>query len=314
MRSRYFFFLFLLTAICCLNCFETNGQSIGDRNRASATGGGSGSHTISGKVFLPDGNPAVGVKVTMNGAGFGSGISVTDNNGAFAFGSIPKGSYNFEVKAYGNQTARDSLTIERFATPSQGYTVILYLRAPGQAKSGSLAVNPLLAGVPKDAVSKFEKGTEKLSNNDAKGAVADFDAAIAAYPNFAAAHYQKGAAYLKLNDPDRAIESFVKAITIKQDYVEAKYGFGLAHFQKKDYVVAAAAFNDVVQARKDMAEAHLNLGMSLFHLKNIDAAEAELKSALSTKGGENLALAHLYLGTRKRMRWSKKSSPIFKRM
>ena len=45
-----------------------------------------------------------------------------------------------------------------------------------------------------------------------------------------------------------------------------------------------------------MAEAHLNLGISLFYLKNADAAEAELKSAVGMKGGEKLALGHLYLG------------------
>jgi len=45
-----------------------------------------------------------------------------------------------------------------------------------------------------------------------------------------------------------------------------------------------------------MAEAHLNLGISLFYLKNVDASESELKTAIATKGGEKLAIAHLYLG------------------
>jgi tetratricopeptide (TPR) repeat protein len=137
---------------------------------------------------------------------------------------------------------------------------------------------------------------EKMSKDDAKGAVADFDAAIAAYPNFAAAYYEKGGALLKANDLDNATAAFVKAIEIKPDYTEAKYGYGLTQFQKKNYEVAAAAFNDVLQAQKDMAEAHLNLGISLFYLKNVDAAESELKTAVSAKGGEKLAMAHLYLG------------------
>jgi tetratricopeptide (TPR) repeat protein len=38
------------------------------------------------------------------------------------------------------------------------------------------------------------------------------------------------------------------------------------------------------------------LGISLFNLKNIDAAETILKKTVASKGGEGLALAHLYLG------------------
>jgi tetratricopeptide (TPR) repeat protein len=135
---------------------------------------------------------------------------------------------------------------------------------------------------------------QKLAKNDAKGAIGDFDAAITAHPQFALAHYERGAAYLKLADFDKATESFVKAITIKPDYVEAKYGYGLAQFNKKAYEVSSAVFDDVLKQKK-MPEAHMYLGMSLYHLKNVDAAEAHLKAAV-VKDGENVALAHRYLG------------------
>ena len=289
MRSRSFVVL-ALAAVVAFVC-NTDGQGIGDRNRPSE----GGSHNITGRVYLPNGRPAGGVKVLINGD-FTNTSTNTNMDGVFTFGSIPGGNYNVTVRAEGYQNETESLTIERFASAGQGYQMTIHLRNPGQAKGSTAVLSPLLVGVPKDAVSKFEKGREKLSKDDAKGALSDFDAAIAAYPNFAAAYYERGSAYLKLKDPDKATESFVKAITIKQDYVEAKYGYGLAQFQKNDYVVAAAAFNDVLQAKKDMAEAHLNLGISLFYLKNVEAAETELKSAVSAKGGESFALAHLYLG------------------
>ena len=74
-----------------------------------------------------------------------------------------------------------------------------------------------------------------------------------------------------------------------------RVGLGIANAREKlDGAKQAAPENQ--QQRKDMAEAHLNLGISLFYLKNVDAAENELKTALATKGGEKLALAHLYLG------------------
>jgi tetratricopeptide (TPR) repeat protein len=264
------------------------GQGIGDRNRPSS----GGSHVISGRVRLPDGRPAVGVRVTVNNTDIGSSSQSTDQDGAFSFSGMPEGNYTMIVRADGYQTENESFTIERFSAPGQGTQFQFVLRQPGQSKGS----DPLLKDVPKDAVSRYEKGLEKVSKDDAKGALVDFDAAIAAYPNFAAAYYEKGAAQMKLNDWDGALESFVKAIQIKPDYVEAKYGYGYAEFQKKNYEVASAAFNDVLQTKKDMAEAHLYLGISLFYLKNVDKAETELKSAVSSPGGDKQALAHLYLG------------------
>ncbi|HEV8593260.1 MAG TPA: tetratricopeptide repeat protein, partial [Pyrinomonadaceae bacterium] len=155
--------------------------------------------------------------------------------------------------------------------------------------------NPLLKGVPKDAVSKYDKAIEKIEKKDYKAAQMLLDEAIVAHPNFAAAYYEKGSAYLKDNDPDKALESFVKAIQIKPDYVEAKYSVGYTQYLKKNYEVAAAVFDDVLK-QKAMPEAHMYNGISLLMLKNADAAEAQLKKAIAAKDGEGVALAHRYLG------------------
>ncbi len=128
-----------------------------------------------------------------------------------------------------------------------------------------------------------------------KSAIPLLDEAISGYPNFAAAYYEKGAALLKLNDLDKAVEAFVKAISIKPDYLEAKYGYGKAMFEKKNYEVAEAVFRDVIKQKDDLPEVHMNLGITLYYLENPDA-EQELKKAVSGKGGESLALGHLYLG------------------
>jgi hypothetical protein len=220
-KGSVFVLSFLTLSIICIS------QGIGDRNRPSS----GGSHIISGKVRLPDGRPAVNVRVTVNNTDIGSSSQSTDQDGAFSFSGMPEGNYTLTVKADGYQTENESFTIERFAAAGQGTQFQFVLRQPGQAKGA----NPLLKDVPKDAVSKYEKGMEKASKEDAKGALTDFDAAIAAYPNFAAAYYEKGAAQMKLSDWDGAIESFVKAIQLKPDYLEAKYGYGYAEFQKKNY-------------------------------------------------------------------------------
>lgn len=220
---------------------------------------------------------------------------MTDQDGSFQTGSISAGNYTVAVKIEGYQQESEFLTIDRDTPAGRTFTVVLHMRLPGQKKGDIYSGNPLFKDVPKTALEKFKKGMDKIQGGDAKAAIPHFDAAIAEYPNFAAAYYERGSAYLNQKNLDAAVESFVKAITIKADYFEAKYGYGLAMFEKKNYEVSEAVFRDVLKTR-DMAEAHLNLGISLFYLKDQAAAEVELKNAVAAKGGDKLAMAHLYLG------------------
>jgi tetratricopeptide (TPR) repeat protein len=288
MRSK----LQLMFIFMCLAALGAYGQGIGDRNRPA----GRGNYRITGKVYLPDGSPAKDVGVSVSGAETTGSSTRTDVDGLFTLSGLSSGNYSVSIREKGYQTENEFLTIPEGAASGQSFQLVFYMRTPGQPKRPAAAANPLLKDVPKDALAKYEKGMDKVSKKDFKGATADFDAAIAIYPNFAAAYYEKGSALIRNNDADKATEAFVKAISIKSDYTEAKYGYALAQFEKKNYEVAAAAFNDVLQEKKDMAEAHLNLGISLFYLKNVNAAESELKSAISSKGGDKMALAHLYLG------------------
>jgi tetratricopeptide (TPR) repeat protein len=276
----------------CAAALLAPAQGIGDRNRPSE----GGSHIISGKVYLPNGKAAAGARVSISSSDIAGSTVSTDNDGGFSFSGLPGGNYWISVAATGFPTESEAVTIERFASPGQGFQLAFHLRLLDQPKPETASAEPLLAGVPKEAASRYLKGLEKAAKNDPRGAVFEFDSAIAAYSAFAAAHYQKGSVLLKANELDTALAAFVRAIEIKPDFIEAKYGYGLAQFEKKNYEVAAAAFADIVQQRKDIAEAHLYLGISLFNLKNNNAAESELRTAVTAQGGEKLALAHLYLG------------------
>jgi Tfp pilus assembly protein PilF len=284
MRSKLFFRMAFVGLLATATAAVSPAQGIGDRNRPQ----GLGNYRISGKVVMPDGTPARDVTVNVVGSEVASTTYRTNAEGEFDVPGLMNGNYTVSIRVPGFRPESESININGGGS-GQSFPVVFYLKP-------STSPNPLMKDVPKDAVAKYEKGMDKASKDDMKGAIADFDAAIAAYPNFAAAYYEKGAAQLKVVDLDDAIASFVKAIQLRPDYTEAKYGYGLAMFQKKDYTVSAAAFNDVIQQNKDMAEAHLNLGISLFYIKNVGAAETELKTALTAKGGEKLALAHLYLG------------------
>jgi Flp pilus assembly protein TadD len=284
MRSKLFFRVtFVLLSVCAASAV-VSAQGIGDRNRPQ----GLGNYRIDGKVLMPDGSPAKNVTVNFNGSEVANTSYRTNDEGEFEISGLSNGNYNVSVRVPGFRPESESININGGGA-GQSWPVVIYLKPATSA-------NPLMKDVPKDALSKYEKGMDKATKDDPKGAIADFDAAIASYPSFAAAYYEKGAAQLKTSDWDGALESFVKAIQIKPDYLEAKYGYGYAEFEKKNYEVASAAFNDVLQQRKDMPEAHMNLGISLFYLKKFDVAETELKAAMATSAGDKLALAHLYLG------------------
>lgn len=282
----------LMFIFMCMGALGVYGQGIGDRNRA---GDSEGRFTIQGRVYMPDGRPAQNVKVDIENTD-GSKSYYTNMDGLFQTGNVKAGNYTISTTVPGLATEREFVTIDRDSPPGQSYSVTLFMRVEGQKKGDFYSNNPLFKEVPKAALDKFKKGIEKLEKNDTKSAAVLFDEAIAAYPNFAAAYHQKGTAYLKDNELDKALEAFVKAISIKPDYVEAKYSVGYTQYLKKNYEVAAAVFDDVIKQKADMPEANMYLGISLYNLKNIDAAEASLKKTVAAKGGEKLALAHLYLG------------------
>ena len=280
--------VFISACLGALFSTMTLAQGIGDRNRPA----GRGTYRITGKVYLPDGTPAKDVNVTATGAEFNGGSARTDLDGAFTLSGLSSGNYTVSVRVPGYQNETELVTIAEGVISGQSFTVVFYLRTPGQAK----AVNPLLKDIPKEPVAKFTKAMEKLNSGNPKEAIPLFDQAIALHPQFAAAYHERGSAYLKLEEYDKALESFVKAIELKPDYVEAKYSVGYTQYLKKNYEVAAAVFDDVVKQKPDMVDAEMYRGLSLYYLKNVDAAEVSLKKAVGMAGGDKRAIAHLYLG------------------
>jgi Tfp pilus assembly protein PilF len=283
------FILTVMLAFCALT--DANAQGYGDRNST-----GDGKLTIQGKVFLPNGQPASGVTVSFSGTEFVSGTVQTDDSGNFRFSNLVAGNYTVTVKGTeAFETETESVSMGKESSAGQASTVVFNLRNKG-TKKGDLSANPFFAKVPKDAVKKYQEAAEGVKKNDLKAAIAALDEAIAIYPDFALAYNEKGLLLVKQNDLDKAMEAYVKAIQIKPDYFEAKFNFGYALLNKKDYERTELIFRDLLQQKNDMPTAHLYLGIALIGLKKWDAAEASLKQAISLKGGENLAMAHRYLG------------------
>lgn len=293
MKGRSICFGLLIVAAALLNSVECPAQGIGDRNRAAD--GGDGQFGLQGRVYLPNGKPAVNARVSISSADTLPKTASTDLNGMFQVGSLRAGNYSVTVRAEGFPTEQEIVIIDRFAPIGRTFSVVINLQPepPGPA---AVSKDPRLEGIPGPAAEKFRRGIERLAQKDTKAGIVFFDEAIALHPAFAVAHYEKGTAYLKENSLDKALEAFVKAIEINPNYLEAKYSVGYTHYLKKNYEVAAAVFADVLKQKRDFAEAFLHLGISLYYLKNVTAAETALKAAVSLKDDASTALAHRFLG------------------
>lgn len=272
---------------------NADAQGYGDRNRA----GGDGTYNIQGRIVMPDGRPATGVKVSMSGADFTNGSTTTDLDGNFTFSNVPAGNYNVTVKATTEyESENESLTIDRNTSFGQTFNLSFFLRPPGVKKNAlNPTNNPMLADVPKEALKKHKTAADSMAKNDLKAALAALDEAIALYPNFPLAYNEKGMILIKQNDLQKALEAFAKAIELKPDYFDAKLNFGFTLMNQKDYEKAEMVLRDVLQQRPDSVSANMYLGIVLLGLKKNDEAEIALKKVVSTKGGEGMAQAHRYL-------------------
>lgn len=277
--------------VICASTGYVAGQSLGS-GRASHAGG---SFTIEGKVYLPDGSPAAGIKVALS-SDYTNPTTITDQDGGFIFGGVPAAEYTITVAIEGLPTQTEYRSIDKEAPISQTYYVPIHFRNPGQKKGDPYSSNPLFKDVPQDALAKFKAAFDKMDKNDTAAALPLLEEATTLYPKFAAAHYQKGLILFKSNDIPKALGAFVKAIEIKPDYVDAKYYFGVCHITQRDFPVAEMVFRDILTQKNDMPGAHMYLGIALIAARKNDEAEKELKLATTMKGGENLPLAHKYLG------------------
>ena len=165
----------VIGVVLCVCAGLLAAQGIGDRNRPQ----GLGNYRITGKVVLPDGRPAKDVVVNFTGTESPASTYRTNETGEFEISGLSNGNYTVSVRVDGYRPESETVNINGGGA-GQSFPVVFYLKMAASA-------NPLMKGVPKDALSKYEKGMDKATKDDWKGAITDFDAAIAAYPNFAAA-------------------------------------------------------------------------------------------------------------------------------
>lgn len=291
MPSR--FTLFRVTLVICFalsaaTSIYSQGVMPGS-GRGPATGGGN--NTIQGRVHFPSGQSTGTVKVNLEStSSFGSSSSTaTDQDGVFRFNGLEPGNYTVVVDA-GNQfeKAREPVVIDN---ESRNRMVQIAIQLHFKID----ASNPAFAGVPEKALSLYQKATAAAKKGDNKAAAQFLTDAVAAYPNFPIALSDLGMLYMKLNQMDKAAETYETLIKLKPADPMAHLDLGIVRYNQKKFDEAETHLRKALELKSTGPMAHYYLAMTLISLKRHGEALPEFEATVAN-GGENIALAHRYLG------------------
>ena len=280
-------------------------QGVGSSRDLPSTSGGR--HVIQGRVYTPDGKPAVSIKIRLESTNFIGGSTQTDNDGNFRFSGLEAGAYTVRAevgKEY--ELAVESVAIDREITSGPRTVMVpIYLRLKGTpGGSNPAASNPGLAGVPKPAVDLYHQAIESGKKNDSKKAIEQLKQAIELHPNFALALNEMGVQYLKLNQSDKAVEPLSKAVKLTPDASGPRLNYGIALWNTKKFAEAEAELREVLKKAETSQSAHYYLGLALLSQKKMDDALPEFERTVALgKGKDDIAMAHYYLGG---ILWGKK--------
>jgi Tfp pilus assembly protein PilF len=274
---------------------------------ASAQGVGSsrglpdsgGNHMIQGRVYLPSGQSAAqGILVKLEGNVVGSRRGGTDQDGSFIFNSLPAGEFTISVDAGPEyEVSRQSVVIYGAgggfggSTTSQKLFVDFHLMPKGSAANEE----KLFAGVPKEAVENYKKGVQSARAGDTKKAVEQLNAALAIHPKFAPALSELGVQYLKLKEMGKVAASMEELLKLTPNDYHAHVNLGIALYNQKKFADAETHLREAIRLTSTDPVGHYYLGLTLVSIKNYAEAETELELTIKN-GGDNLALAHKYLG------------------
>lgn len=281
--------LILMTGLLLSAAFVAHAQAPGS-NRGLSSGGGNS--MIQGRVYFPSGQTASGktVKVSLESvSAFAPMSTVADQDGVFRFTNLNAGDYTIVVDAGSDyEKAREPVNIYQ-ETRSRSVQVTIQL----QPKVSSS--NPLFAGVPDKALKLYQKGSTAAQKGDAKAAAESLSAAVAAHPNFPIALSELGMQYMNLKQFDKAGETFQALLKLKPDDAGAHLNMGIVAFNSKKMDEAESHLRKALELKSPGPSPHYYLGLTLVSLKRYEEAQKEFELTLSN-GGENIALAHKYLG------------------
>jgi Tfp pilus assembly protein PilF len=256
-----------------------------------------GTNMLEGRVRLPTGRPAgQGIPVKLEGIMVASRRTNTDQDGAFVFRSLPSGEYVLSVEESAEYDAvRQSVSIQGTAGGAREGNSMQVISADLHLRPRLEADPAVFLGVPKEAVDEYKKGTDAARGGNSKKAVEHFKSAVTLAPTFTQAYSELGVQYLKLGDMEHLVEAMTTLIKLSPKDARAHLNLGIALYNQKKFDEAQAHLREAIGLNGAEPASHYYLGMTLVSLRQYEEAEKELELTIKN-GGDNLALAHKYLG------------------
>jgi len=285
--------LILTIALIVSSAAHVKAQVMPGSSRNGGLPSGEGNIMLQGRIHFPSGQSATGrtIKVSLESINsFGGGnTAVPDQDGVFRFNGLVPGDYTVVVDAGPEfEKAREPVGI--YAGTSGRVVQVTIQLTPRIDAS-----NPLFAGVPSNALNLYQKGMAAAKKNDSKAAVASLSAAVAAHPNFAIALNDLATQYMLLKEWDKAGETYEALIKLKPNDPAAHMNLGVVAYNQKKMEDAETHFRKALELKSTGPTAHYYLGLILVSTKRYPEAVTEFEAAVAN-GGENLALAHKFLG------------------
>lgn len=284
--------LLFAAALIVSSALAAHAQAPGS-SRNGGLPSGEGNIMLQGRIYFPSGQTASGRTIRVNlesTTAFGGGnTAVPDQDGVFRFQGLVPGNYTVVVDA-GSEFEKAREPVGIYAGTS-GKVVQVSIQLQPKVDSS----NPLFAGVPSNALNFFQKGTAAARKGDAKAAAESFSAAVTAYPKFAIALNELGKQYMILKQWDKAGETYEALLKIKPNDAASHLDLGIVAFNKKKFEDAESHLRKALELNSAGPSAHYYLGLTLISLKRYSEAVPQFEATIAN-GGENLALAHKYLG------------------
>ena len=302
-QRRYVFQLLasgLLLVCASLMAFGQGGVG-STRGLPNSSGG---IHIIQGRVHFPV-EPKAGrrVKVRLTSTDLMDQSAVTNEDGSFIFNRLPAGHYRLIVDAGSEfDVANETVNIDREASiGGRNMNVAINLKLRGSAAA--------FAKIPKEAREFYTKGTEAASKGENKKAAELLSKALAVHPDFPEALTELGLQYMKLGEMSKAAETYAALMKLKPGDATTHMNLGIALYNQSTALLnekkADEANQKLAQSEQHLRDslklnssgptAHYYLGLIHIRQRKLVDAQKEMELAIAN-GGENLALAHKYLG------------------
>jgi tetratricopeptide (TPR) repeat protein len=268
-------------------------------NAAGQVVGGSG-FLIFGKVFLPDGTPAIRVRVKLDMATGFTRDTLTDDNGYYEFRGVNGGRYHLSAT---NQDAPEQHTDPADTDSTRAYAnrlqVNLYLRLPLHSrkdndKAGTVSAAEASQNIPKAAKKAYDQGLKLQKDNQPDKALVQFNQAIDLYPEYFQALTDRANLLMQQNKLTEAEADFARALKINEKYSPALRGIGFCQIQLKEFAAALRNLENAFVLEPNVPITLMLLGYANLSLNHYEEAKLCLQQALKL-GPEGISRAHVYL-------------------